>query len=333
MREMKKLSMYEDSVRKAIDFLVSCQKENGAISDRGASAFDIWETVNSLQAIMLGKSYSAICIEVTVNKAFQFCESVEDERGLLIHGTYLSGCVCIETSSEYCNLLGYVGKTCAANRRLSEIELLVDEGGYWRVLNPEVKSLLQSFPSATGYALRAFLKCMYNTRKEDEALNYLLESQNEEGHWGSEWEFYGTPFYAMDPILYVLRYHDRLYNCRMALKKATAYIVQNQHRDGCWKIGNDTKITANRVLQTALALQSMINVEGNGVDESFSKGVKWLIGNQKANGSWNGGVFPHPDPKKRKREDIYVTSQITRLFCQLMLSKRRIYFERIGFRS
>ena len=39
---------------------------------------------------------------------------------------------------------------------------------------------------------------------EDRAVKLLVDSQDSEGHWGIAWEYYGTPYYPMVPILEAL---------------------------------------------------------------------------------------------------------------------------------
>jgi squalene cyclase len=171
---------------------------------------------------------------------------------------------------------------------------------------------LQEFPSVTAFALRALSFAQVPPRDEESALRFLEESQDPAGHWGLQWQYYGSPFYAMVPVLRVMseRNTDGQYDGAMA--RAKRFLIESQRKNGRWTY-RSSRLTGNLPsdeLHTALALQCCL-LCGLRVDSPpIAKGMAWLLSRQRPDGSWSGGFFPLPDPKKSKREDIFATTQV-----------------------
>jgi squalene cyclase len=157
----------------------------------------------------------------------------------------------------------------------------------------------------TAFALRALRLGNVEPKQPRRALEFLVDSQTEEGHWGQEWAYYGTPFYAMAPILDVLSHYDRYGD---VIERSRRYIVRSQLEDGRWYAElPDFPRSTSAELQTALALQCCFDAELDRDDETVRKGTRWLMGEQNPDGSWHGGFFPNR--RHEKSEDIYATSQ------------------------
>lgn len=292
-----------------IDYLKRQQKANGAIFPGPFSAFDIWESVNAALLLALWDDKIEDDLRPVVLKALNFVRRMESHNGLVIHGRYLKGAVCVETSAEYVRLLNAVYGPLDGSMRVKSAILRSQQqkNGVWTIQNPEIPKEWQSFPSVTAFVFRALLASDTPPNHFDGGLEFLKHSQNEEGHWGVSPYYYGTPFYAMAPVLEVLSHNPSKYG--ETLTRAKAYLTRSQRIDGSWyyKVGHFIGYPSAE-LQTALALLSCTRCNLGPRSNVFDKGIKWLIQKQKKDGSWDGGYFPYNDPRKIKKEDLYATT-------------------------
>lgn len=302
----------QDILQKAnlgIDYLKRQQKADGAIFPGPFSAFDIWESVNAALSLSLWDEKVGDDLRPVVLKALNFVRQMESPNGLVIHGRYLKGAVCIETSAEYVRLLtavyGPLDRSVLAKSDI--LRSRHPKNGIWMIQNPEIPEVWQRFPSVTAFVLRALSVSGTQPNDVHESLEFLKESQNKSGHWGISPYYYGTPFYAMAPILEVLNSNTPKHGETLA--RARDYITRSQRIDGSWYQKLEGVLgSSSAELQTALALMSCTHIDLGPGSEVFDKGIKYLIQKQRKDGSWNGGYFPYNDPKKKKKEDLYATT-------------------------
>ena len=308
------------SVRQAITFLKNHQQKNGAIILDGNDWFNVWETVNATLAIATWQNPKDSLKDPIIQAALIFLKDSETLDGMVLHYSDHNNSYCVEASSEYVRLLSLLEKrnTVSYMEVLPKAIFLIKKqlnSGPWKIINNYVSEDLQLFPSVTGFVLRALAAAEMSPLYPDQALGYLKDSQNEEGHWGIDWQYYGTPYYAMDPILKILQLYNKEGLYDKAISKARDYLFSRQRKDGSFlhapeKYGSGPSAE----LQTVLALKSLLSCN-IGVDHvRVQKGIRWLLGRQRKNGSWNGGMFPVPDPRIRRKEDVYCTAQALTLF-------------------
>jgi hypothetical protein len=215
---MSEISLIQNHVKKAVSFFEQTQGADGSIS--GASpVLNVWETINACLAILAWKDLIEDTSLLLAKAAF-FLRASERAEGMVLHNNYHAG-YCIETSSEYIRflLLFLTDEDTVARKKMEFIAQAQLPNAGWKVVNPFAK--LQDFPSATGFALRCLMMGDMNCLHLESALRFLLDSQNQEGHWGTSWEYYGTSYYAMVPILEVLAANnsERLKNILWVIKK------------------------------------------------------------------------------------------------------------------
>jgi len=173
----------------------------------------------------------------------------------------------------------------------------------------------------TGFALEALASTNTTPLNLEAALQYLEETQNKEGHWGIVWQYYGTPYYAMVPILKTVDYHNTGNSFDDIINKAKNFLLASQRENGSFHYQSELQNGPSIELETILALRALLycNTESNNI--FIRKGINWLLNNQREDGSWNGGTFPLPYPTYQKKEDIFCTAQIL-IFLYEFLNKK-----------
>ena len=296
-------------VRNGLNFLLSLQREDGSICEND-SMFNVWETVNSANAILIWDDYIDVDYQEIVDKSISFLSNSENQDGMVLQSENHSGSYCLETSSEYVCLLAH-RYSSTEPKVLEKLEYIKSQQlapGCWNITIPRIPPELQQFPSATGFALKSLLSCGYSPNDLRGAINFLHGSQNDDGHWGVEWQYYGTPYYAMAPILWVLHWCRYEYDNEEVITNVQSYLVSSQNDNGSWFYELEgVPYIPSPELQSAMALQCCLYSGLDIKNDTVSRGIDWLLERQLSDGHWDGGFFPNR--KIKKKEDIYATSQ------------------------
>jgi hypothetical protein len=236
---------------------------------------------------------------------------------MVLHSSNHQNSYCVETSSAYIELLAFLESKNAteqhgaAREKALYIRSKQLSSGAWRAESFPIPEDLQQFPSVTGFALGALASVDIVPLYLDAALLYLRESQNEEGHWGFVWQAYGTPYYAMVPILKAMQYHNADNFFDDIINKAKIFLLASQNDDGSFSYESEKEQNGPSVeLETILGLRALRSCDVGFDDVSIKKSIDWLLSNQRENGSWDGGLFPFPGDMFEKEEDIFCTSQV-----------------------
>ena len=292
---------HDPALGRGLSFLLDLQHPDGAVTAFDDTIFDVWETVNAARAIVdLGGSRRAIL------RALRFVESTERADGWVLHTSDLDEGRCLETTSEYASLmLAAGGAPDRAVRLVAAIRDAQTPFGCWAIHSPSIAAGLQTFPSATAFAWIALRDWEVTPIDLDGARLFLRASQNAHGHWGSPWQFYGTPYYAMTYVLEALRDDRAAGEIR---GRSRSCLRTNQTADGSWCGG-----TLSPALNTALATRAALAAGVPPRDEAIHRAVAYLRGAQRSDGGWDGGTFPLPSSIGRvQREDVYATAQALR---------------------
>ena len=299
----------------ALLFLCGRQRDDGYITDGPDSQLiHVWDSINALKALLLWRQ--AVAVEGAahaIERAASLLHSLEKPTGLLSWGALEISAAeyCTETSSEYIMTLVELGKTEEARRKALFLRSRQLPSGPWEESHPHVPKAFQTTPSVTGFALQALLSVDMEPLHLEEALAFLAKGQNEEGHWGSNWFFYATPYYITRPVSDAMArfgYHH-------VLARLRDYVLSQQRADGSWHLQmRGFTRTMSAALHSTLALETLVHCGLDCQDPAFRKGVAWLLAQQLPDGSWSGGLFPYPDSEAyrdfRVTQDVYTTSRV-----------------------
>lgn len=305
------------SAERAVDYLRGLQHENGQIILDDDELFNVWETIEAVQAISLWEDEANLKEDQVIQSAIAFLKDSEMSLGMVLHSSDHQNSYCVETSSSYIELLAFLESKDAteqqgvAREKALYIRSQQLSSGAWRIVSYPIPENLQQFPSVTGFALGALISVDIDPLYLDAALLYLRESQNEEGHWGIVWQYYGTPYYPMMPILKAMHYHNTDNSLDSVINKARVFLLESQSEDGSFSyVSGGGQSGPSVELETILGLRALHSCGVEFDDVSIQKSIDWLLNNQREDGSWDGGLFPFPGYTFEKEEDIFCTSQI-----------------------
>jgi hypothetical protein len=296
------------AIQRGANFLINLQRADGAIADTVNPLFDTWETVIAAAALVeAGISHE----DSVLKKALHYLQTNEDSAGMLCHNQKCRAAYCLETTAEYFLLLNAIGKQSEVQQRLDTIVHLQNPSGQWEIGNPDVQGI-KDFPSVTAFVL-AMLEAGKDSSAHDSlAVQWLIHQQKEAGDWGSNWEYYGCPGYALWPILRMLR-KENSKEAQNAVHKAEAYMIATQAADGSWNF-SDAKFpkTPSPELQTALMVLALEGCIENDAQPAYKKGIQFLLDHELPDGHWNGGYFPIPNARYNKEEYVFATAMAIR---------------------
>lgn len=288
----------QNALSKGQNFLISQQTTTGAFQDSTNALFNVWETILVCQALDKTAHSSAI------QKGIDWLKLNENSDGLICHNSQCTSSYCIETSALYFSLLHQNGIPIDSNR-LKKIRSLQQADGSWLVGNPDVSTEI-NFPSATGFVVSLFQAFNLEENLQSTAIYFLLSKQQTDGSWGKTWEYYNTPAYALWQIYPLL---DGQQKCKDAFNKANTFILSTQHEDGSWYVVDDpSKHHVAASLQTAMMLLAIAKSSEPQLKNAFKKGIQYLLNQQLSSGAWEGGFFPIPNERYKKREYIAATA-------------------------
>ncbi len=291
----------DPALGRGVSYLAGLQGPGGAITAFDDTIFDVWETLNAARTILdLGGPRG------TVDRALRFVATTEREGGWVLHTSDFDEGGCLETTAEYTSLLLAAEVT---SDRVRHLLASIRDGqtpfGCWAILSRSIKAQLQTFPSATAFALNALRDGGEEPADLDGGQLFLRTSQNADGHWGDPWQYYGHPCYAMAPILEALAGDPASDEVR---DRARGFLHGTQRDDGSWR-----GAPLSPALVTALAVRAGLNAGMGARDEPIRRAVAHLRDAQRTDGGWDGGTFPLPSSMGRvQREDVYATTQALR---------------------
>lgn len=288
------------AIAAARSYLSTLQASDGAIRDPNNPLFDVWETTEAATALLdTGPAEAPV-----LGRALAFLRANENSKGLLCHNQKCRAAYCLETSAEYLLLLARIEGAAAIKTRAEAIFALQKEHGEWEIGNPAVKEQTQ-FPSVTAFALSLF--DLAGQEPDPRGMAWLTRAQTQEGHFGTAWEYYASPGYALWPAMRVFAGTPV---AAQPSQRAEAFIREAQQRDGSWYYRDPSLLKApSAELQTALMLSALRYGDRERNRDAMARGIRFLLEQQRDDGSWEGGDFPIPNQRYQKLETVFATAR------------------------
>jgi len=313
---------------RATNYLEELQNTNGQIIVGRQPVFNVWDTVQAVRAISLWRHRSEeLSKSKVIPLALTFLKNSEHPSGMVLHNNIQKHSYCVETSAEYIKLLAFLEENNLIRPGMAtkKADYLKDKQlnkGSWEIESFEIPVKLQQLPSVTAFAMQGLASTDTPPLDMNAALNYLKTTQQKDGHWGVAWEYYGTPFYVIMPVLQTLCAHNGKGAFDDTIKKAKDFILASQLEDGCFSSSlKDGPDRPSVELETTLALRALLSCNKR-TDVTIDRGIRWLLSQQQQDGSWNGGDFPWQKSQFQKKEDVFCTSQALILLDQYLNKKK-----------
>ncbi|MBL7766113.1 MAG: hypothetical protein JNJ58_08480 [Chitinophagaceae bacterium] len=308
----------EKATAQGIQFLKNIQQENGAICDTVNPLFNLWETILATTTLYISIQDTN---DSVIRKALHYLKQNENNSGLICHNQKCKTSYCLETTSQYFSLLLQTGQLTLVESRMNEIMRLQKSTGEWEIGNPDVNEQ-RDFPSVTALVTSLYHEG-YPDSINDRSLEWLVQQQKPQGHWGYAWEYYGCPAYALWAAMKAMKGIETLEIIK-SRHIAIDYIVSQQLLNGSWYFKDpqqNKQISAE--LQTAWMLLALQNA-GLRNKIVLQKGVDYLLQTQDQQGAWYGGYFPIPDLRYKKQEYVAATAMALQVFLhELNLEKSK----------
>lgn len=293
----------EIALQRALHFLTAQQDESGKFSDSTNQLFDVWETILAVDALQHLRTSE---YQLSVQSGLAYLQNHENPQALICHNSKCKEATCIETSAYYLELLRHT-PDLNIEKRLAHISEMQEENGSWTILNPDV-SQNSSFVSVTAFVVHLFESYAYTSYSKKTALEYIAAKQLPDGSWGQSWEYYNCPGYALWQCLRVLKQEPEY---AAEYQRGLAFIADQQLENGSWQYRDPSiENTTSPELQTALMLRCLVGAHDPSSIRALKKGIDFLLQAQLPNGSWDGGYFPIPNARYKKKEYLLATTLI-----------------------
>jgi hypothetical protein len=299
-------------IAKALDYLGSRQLDDGCITDDPRNLIlGVWDSVHALRAFARWKEVLDAPRTESLARVRAFLKGKETPQGLMSWGDREPGQYSSETSSEYLTALLHLGARDEALARVERLRGAQQPSGAWRENHSHIPEVFQTMPSVTAFVLRTFCLLDLKPARPQQALQFLGQSQNEDGHWGYNWYYNAVPYYVTMPVTDVLA----RYSCYAPLGKARDYVLRRQRADGSWSFnaeGFENQLSSE--VHTTYALETLMSCGIEPDEGPVRAGFRWLLEQQRADGSFCGGVFPYPPSEQYRSfktgQDVYGTAAI-----------------------
>lgn len=309
-------------IDKALKFLKQCENSQGMLFHENQPAPEIYRPLDAQEKTELAE----LLLANSDDFHFEPRKTNISQPNMNV-SKWNEELVCQETTAEYVALLATLNAhqiNPSIQKKLDCMAAMQSPTGCWRARST-LPEYAQSYPSVTGFVLKAFTNVNYHFSGLQLSLKYLCDTQNKNGHWGADWIYLGYPFYAMDPILEVLAYY-KVNDAGIA--RARNFLLASQKNDGSWFYqlkGWDIYHLPSAAQQTALALKCCYHCGLDIHHPSVKKAVDFLLNEQHEDGHWYGGFFAFPAPMKiHKQEDIYTTAQVLQALYLLLGTKEKL---------
>ena len=302
------VSTIQESLKKGNAFLLNEQLPDGSFSDSTNGLFNTWETIAVTKALILSFGPT----DPLIQKSLFWLKTQENADGLICHNIRCKGGVCLETSALYLQLLNISGDTTGINGKFKSLSSNQLESGSWDILNPYVKGD-KNYVSIPAFMLNTAFYLHSNVPNQNLALDFIKDNFSENG-FPCNWEYYGTPTYAIWQGLCIAKQRTDFYT------QIKQFIIKNQLPNGSWNFQerNQGNPHISSELETAFVLCAMIQCDDVELKPYIDKACAFLLSKQLPTGAWDGGRFPIENKEYHKYEYLLCTSLITESLSKLI---------------
>ena len=306
-----RLNDLEAQRRRAQNFLYYQQYKVDFFQDSTNALFNVWESIICVKALSTDMTNSQYKTNGSLNKVYSWLKSNSNSNGLICHNDKCKSSYCLETSALFLELQSKFEPEISHKRQFELIDSLQKKNGSWDVVNPDVQFDLD-YPSVTAFLLNLNFNLNRDFEGRENAYDFLIQSLNPTDFWGSSWEYYGSPSYAIWQALPALS-HEKSYQKQVdsLAQKISALQLEN----GSWDFQkNRSNHCISVELETAFILNALIRLNKKDLLPTIEKGIVFLQKQQNSQGSWNGGYFPIPNQRYKKEEYLVCTAIIYESF-------------------
>ncbi|MFN5982347.1 MAG: prenyltransferase/squalene oxidase repeat-containing protein [Fluviicola sp.] len=298
-------------LQKAEKFLYEQQNKEGFFQDSTNALFNVWESIICMKALSIDMTSSQFKTNGSLNKVFSWLKANSNSNGLICHNDKCKSSFCLETSALFLELQSKFEPEISQKRQFELIDSLQKNNGSWDVVNPDVQFDLD-YPSVTAFLLNLNFNLNREFEGKEKAYDFLIHNLNPTDFWGSSWEYYGSPSYAIWQALPALS-HEKSY--QKTVDSLAQKISALQLENGSWDFQKNRSIHCISVeLETAFILNALIRLNKKDLLPIIEKGISYLQKQQNSQGAWNGGYFPIPNQRYKKAEYLVCTALVYETF-------------------
>ena len=279
------------SVEKAIEYIISCQKENGSWEDfyNGAGLSDTWATAFILSNLLQQPTKNYLPKQV-LKKGLSFI-NFQQTWG------YNSCWIPDADSTTFALLSQFLNDNSVNKTGLREWLLYQNsDGGFGTYNNPsniisslnsdaaiDVNGWINSHICVSASAYYFLSKTALNQVALQKIEKYLLEKVNTQGLWGAYW--WTSPIYSTSFMVKSLPYCSNN-SLKEKIINSIDVLLDFQNDNGSFgdEFEKESPFYTSLVIEAFCQEMTIYKKTKNRID----KAVKWMLSEQKTNGSWEG---------------------------------------------
>lgn len=306
-----KLNDLKAQTKHTEDFLYSQQNNSGYFQDSSNGLFNVWETIICVKALSTRMKKNEFTTDGSLLQAYKWLKSNQNSTGLICHNDKCKSSFCLETSALFLEVQSKFEPEISQKKQLELIDSLQKKNGSWAVVNPDVQFDLD-YPSVTAFLLNLNFNLDREFEGKEKAYDFLIQNLHPTDFWGSSWEYYGSPSYAIWQALPALS-HEKAY--QKIVDSLAQEICTLQLENGSWDFQKNRSIHCISVeLETAFILNALIRLNKKDLLPTIEKGIVYLQKQQNSQRAWNGGYFPISNQRYKKEEYLVCTALVYELF-------------------
>ncbi|HWO67027.1 MAG TPA: prenyltransferase/squalene oxidase repeat-containing protein, partial [Umezawaea sp.] len=178
-------------------------------------------------------------------------------------------------------------------------------------------------PSVTAFALGALTSAGIDARYPDAAVSFLVRSQTPDGDFGMNSYYCATHYYLLRPIVSTLV----TVGAYPAAARARDFVLGGRQADGSFfSTTEGYEGFSSPEYHTALAVETLAHSGLTAAHPAVSAAVDWLVGRQRPDGSFHGGLYATPSTGRyreiERTQHVYTTASALSALGRLAAEER-----------